>query len=102
MTFPRRNAPPRTDANFRDMSFEEHHHDETVLKNLDIDLVCQFPLDYMHLVCLGIMKKLFALWINGPLNVRIGGNMTARISDSIIGLGTHLPREFLRKGTSGR
>lgn len=43
----------------------------TILKELNIDLVKTFPLDYMHLVCLGV-KKIFLLWVeNAPINLRI-------------------------------
>jgi len=32
--------------------------------NLDMSLV--FPIDYMHAICLGVMKSLIALWYTGP------------------------------------
>jgi len=38
--------------------------------------VSQFPLDYLHLVCLGAMRKLLRLWISDPLKVKLPGNST--------------------------
>lgn len=29
------------------------------------------PIDYMHLILLGVMKKLIGLWTTGPLKVRL-------------------------------
>lgn len=98
MTFPERDAAVRTDVTFDEMLCEEHHRGDTSLKHLNLGLVSQFPLDYMHLVCLGIMKKMFAIWINGPLNVRLGNNIIRLISDAIMNLKPYLPREFIRKG----
>ncbi|CAG7834744.1 unnamed protein product [Allacma fusca] len=34
-------------------------------------MVSQFPLDYMHLVCLGVVRKLILMWIKGPLKIRL-------------------------------
>ena len=54
------------------------------LNNLSIGTVSQFPLDFMHLVCLGVVKRLIWLWMKGPVaNMsRIGANSIALISSS--------------------
>ena len=58
MTFPLINASPRTDNNFRAQLQEEHHRSSTPLLMLqNVDLIAMFPLDYMHLLCLGVVKK---------------------------------------------
>ena len=83
------------------MLYEDHQHGQSVLSQLNIGMITQFPLDYMmHLVCLGIKKKMIHLWISGPLHVRIGNSMKANISDHILTLKEFLPRDFLRKGRS--
>jgi len=57
------------------MKYEEHHISSvisSVALILDVDIVHLFPLDYMHLVCLGVTKKLISLWLNtGLTNVRL-------------------------------
>ena len=98
VTFPETDAPIRTNDSFKNMSREGHHRGESILKNLDIGMVTQFPLDFMHLICLGIMKKMINLWLSGPLNVRLGSNLANNISDFIMSLRSFLPREFVRKG----
>lgn len=65
----------RTHNDYITKKYEEHHVGSTIsiLSDLPgIDIVNTFAFDYIHLVCLGIMKKLIQLWIHkGPLNVRI-------------------------------
>lgn len=102
MTFPETDAPRRTDAAFDAMLNVEHHLQPSPFRNLPVGMVSQFPLDYMHLVCLGVMKRLIWLWMKGPLinNCRIGIHVVRQISDSLLGLKNHLPREFSRKGRS--
>ncbi|EFX74904.1 hypothetical protein DAPPUDRAFT_56564, partial [Daphnia pulex] len=51
------NARLRTDASFRAERDKPHHKERTPLLNLGIDMVKCFPLDYMHLVCLGTFKR---------------------------------------------
>lgn len=61
------NLIPRNDTEFRSRVQTEHHKSTSILELLpNFDMVRQFPLDYMHLVCLGVVKKLIVnLWLNG-------------------------------------
>ncbi|CAN7951930.1 unnamed protein product, partial [Ixodes pacificus] len=63
--FPQLDATLRTDGNFRSHAQEEHHLQRTELEKLPIDLVKNVPLDYMHLVCLGVVSKLLRIWLKG-------------------------------------
>jgi len=65
LTYPEVSSPLRTDASFRTRQQEAHHTGTSILEKLNIGMVSHFPLDYMHLVCLGVMKKLIKLWIRG-------------------------------------
>ena len=69
MTFPETDAPLRTDIAFDEMVDEEHHVQPCALRRLSpsLGLVSQFTLDYMHLVCLGVVKRLLLLWMKGRL-----------------------------------
>lgn len=58
VTFPGIHAPKRTNESFRNQDDDEYHHGKTILEELDLDLVNQFSLDYLHLALLGVMKKL--------------------------------------------
>ncbi|KAB0804911.1 hypothetical protein PPYR_01881 [Photinus pyralis] len=71
MTFPDLSATLRSDASFRANVYEEYHTGRTPLEELSVDLVDQFPLDYMHLICLGVMKQLLLFWIKGNIAIRM-------------------------------
>lgn len=46
----------RTDHDFRNRSHPEHHNIQSklILEDLPIDMVEQFPFDFMHVFCLGL------------------------------------------------
>lgn len=105
MTFPETQAPLRTDIQFDELSDEHHHLGPSPFSKIQgVGLVSQFPLDYMHLVCLGVMRRLLTLWIKGPIenSCRIGANAVQQISEKLLIVSKYLPREFTRKGRSLR
>ncbi|XP_077279843.1 uncharacterized protein LOC143907157 isoform X1 [Temnothorax americanus] len=55
MTFPLQDAPLRTDESFASMSDPDHHKSISPLSELNMGLISQIPLDYMHLLPLGCM-----------------------------------------------
>ncbi|CAI6358729.1 unnamed protein product [Macrosiphum euphorbiae] len=68
-------ATMRNHQNYINITDEEYHVG-SVTSNLvelpNFDSVFSLSLDYMHLVCLGVMKKLLMLWLSkGPVSVRI-------------------------------
>jgi hypothetical protein len=52
----------RTDATFRDQLHKNHHKGFSPLLDLNINMITSFPLDYMHLVLLGVFKRLLTIW----------------------------------------
>lgn len=66
MTSPELDTPLRTDGSFRSQDDQAHHTGTTPVHHtgttqftsLIFDKVNLFPLDYMHLVCLGIMRRM--------------------------------------------
>ena len=61
--FPELDASLRTNNSFRSQSNEEHHLNYSEFLKLDIDMVYSFSIDYMHAVCLGVMKRLLHIWL---------------------------------------
>ena len=102
MTFPELDARERTDAEFLDQSAlsEDHRTGVSPFVHLGIGCVGSFPLDYMHLVCLGVVRRMIMLWLKGPLKCRISASQTAMISEKLIACRSHMPREFGRKPRS--
>ena len=79
------------------MADEGHHRGPSPFRELNIGMVSQFPLDYMHLVCLGVMRRLLWLWRKGPLQGRISSRNLGSISNLLVGLVGFIPGEFSRK-----
>jgi hypothetical protein len=90
-------APLRSDVLFDELADPSHHHRPSPLRELNVGMVTQFCLDYMHLVCLGIVRKLILLWLRGPLLCRLSANMLQQVSERLTNLRTSVPLEFARK-----
>ena len=60
-------SPLRADVSFQQALYLETHqiHNSMLIHN-GIECVTQFPLDYMHLVCLGVIERLLLFWKEGP------------------------------------
>jgi len=66
--FPDGNAELRTDESFLLRTNERHHMGVTPLLSIPgFGLVSSIPLDYMHLCCLGIMKRILHFLVRGTL-----------------------------------
>jgi hypothetical protein len=58
-------AALRTHQTFTDRKAQARHKMKSVLEDLQIDMIKDIPLDYMHLVCMGVMgNKLLIHWMN--------------------------------------
>lgn len=97
VTYPEINAIVRSEESFKLKQQEEHHKMTSNLEDLNIGMVTQFPLDYMHLVLLGIMKRLLQFWIKGKHNVRMVATQITLASTSLLSMSSFLPKEFARK-----
>ncbi|XP_039290977.1 uncharacterized protein LOC120352795 [Nilaparvata lugens] len=98
MTFPETHSRLRTNACFQSRTNEAHHTGDSILENVEgIDMIRDFPQDYMHLAYLGVMRKLVLLWLRGKLPVRLSSRQTGRISNDSLKLRKFIPQEFARK-----
>lgn len=58
----------------------------------------EVPLDYMHLICLGVVKKLLvSTWCFGPPPHKLPARIVNDISDLLINMAQYIPCEFVRK-----
>lgn len=96
--FPDLNFVKRTHEQFVNKEQEEHHIGSSILINIpNINIINCFSLDYMHLICLSIVKKLIKLWLKGPLNVRIQSSKSKILSSLLLSLKSSITNDFQRK-----
>lgn len=96
VTYPELNSKLRNDVEFKEKLYEDYHKDTSPLEKLNIGLVSAVPLDYMHLVCLGVVKRLLKFWVKGPMNVRIPPKYLNQVSKQLIEMRRYIPLEFCR------
>lgn len=61
----------RTDDNFLQQHYKNHQISRSILVDYGIHCVSQFPLDYMHLVCLGVVRRMLRFLKSGEKLCRI-------------------------------
>lgn len=85
MCFPDLHFIKRTHTSFINKSDIDHHHGTTILQTIkNIDLISDVPLDYMHLVALGVVrKKLNGIWCNGPPPHKLPSKTVIAISKNL-------------------
>ncbi len=97
-TFPDLDSELRTHLSFVNRESPEFHNFTTILEELEIDMIMDIPLDYMHLVCLGVVKKLLSHWLKrGTVCHLITKENVAEISRRLVALQGSIPSEFARR-----
>ena len=102
ITYPETDCPLRSDISFRQMLDKEHHLGVSPFINLYIGMVSCFPLDYMHLVCLGVMRRLLMIWVKGPLPFKLSASTISALSNLMVSFRSFCCVEFSRKPRSLR
>lgn len=95
--FPEIDSPLRTDESFITMKQEEHHNGESILTQLKIGMVSNVTIDYMHLVCLGVMKRLLQLWTKGSKDHKLPKNSLDVLNTNLLAIKKLVPSEFARQ-----
>lgn len=96
----------RSDSNFRSrvtVEGDEHHKpdgESPFLQLLNFDMVQQFPLDYMHCVCLGVTKKLLTMWVfnrNTKQKYKLPDSVINALSKTLLKFRDQFPSNFARR-----
>lgn len=70
----------------------------SLLEQIPVDMVLDIPLDFMHLICLGVMKRLLLLWCsNAKPPSKLSSRQISHISDNLSVIAPHVPCEFSRR-----
>ncbi|XP_067204123.1 uncharacterized protein [Linepithema humile] len=92
----------RTDEEYIRMTDYDHHKGISPLSRLPMGMVTQVPVEYMHLVCIGIVKKLLNAWVTGKYGkkTKLSGRNLELTSKRLQLLSHYCPRDFARKPRS--
>jgi hypothetical protein len=91
----------RTDETFGIDEDDEHHRGYTILRELNVGLVSKVPFEFMHLICLGVTKKLLNLWLGGkPKHLKFSTKNIQDISQNLKDLKKCIPGDFNRSPRS--
>ena len=85
---------------FRKFGYPEHQKKLSPLCKLDIPIVSIFILDYMHVVCLGVTKRILYFLTSGPLECRLSYRLREMLSITIASYNGTLPSEFAHQPRS--
>lgn len=91
-------CPLRTDVDFRERRYPAHQTRVSPLaSHADIFCVTGFCLDYMHLVCLGVVKRILWFLRQGPPECKISALQVSQLSNLLVSYCGKLPSEFARQ-----
>lgn len=93
----------KTDDEYSRLVDQDHHKEGiSVLSKLPIGAVSQVPFEYMHLICLRVLKKCISAWIDDAFtkSSKLCTRQISQISASLNNLSQFCPREFARRPRS--
>lgn len=95
----------RTNTSFRTVAQPEHHTGRSILLDIPhFNMIDNVPIDYMHNLLLGGMKRLLCYkkygWIYGKPPYKLRFRDVNKISENLLKLRKYIPREFSRKTRS--
>jgi hypothetical protein len=86
----------RRDSHFH--LYEDHIQKQSPLCNISgIKMISNFPIDYMHLVLLGVVRKMLNFWLSGPLHCRLPSRKVSQISQRLLAITALFPSCFSRR-----
>lgn len=100
MTFCEFPSELRTDVEYLNSTDKRHHHaqGESALKKLNFPMVTRVPFEYMHLICLGVMKKFLSAIVSKKYAHKgLKKSEVAAISSRLLVLQKYTCSEFARR-----
>ena len=95
------NFPRRCSQDFKNLLYEDHQIGISPLINADIPCIEPFALDYMHLVCLGVMKRILVFltgtFTDQPKACRLSKQQQNLVSSRLQSFNGLMPSEFARQ-----
>ena len=88
--------PLRKVEKFNKLEYEHHQNDLSPLAPI-VDCIDDFPLDYMHMVLLGVVKRALIFILKGDRICKISRLQAIEISNRLILSRSNIPSNFNRK-----
>ena len=79
---------------FANYSYKKQQKGRTPLVDHGVSCINGFSLDYMHLVCLGVVKRNLHFLKNGPRQCKLSSGQLRWISENLLTLQGKMPSEF--------
>ena len=77
-------SPLRDDVSFEQALYlDTHQIHRTILIDNGVKCVTNVPVDYMHLACLGVIKRLLLFWKEGPQQYQLSAAQLAVVSEKL-------------------
>ena len=104
MTFANLHAPLRQDSDFCSLidseDEDEYRVSKSILRDIGIGMVSQFPYDYMHLVCLGVVRSIATMMHVSEKKYRSQGKLNpialTQVCEHMAKCASRIPAEFQR------
>lgn len=104
LTYSTTAATPRTKESFKnrdDLLFHTKYFQDNphcLEEELNIDMITQFPLDVMHLIDLGVCKKIIGyIWNNKHNRTKLSLTQKEQLNNKLLLMSPFIPKEFCRK-----
>lgn len=99
MSYPDIHCQIRTDGSFREQSQLQHHIGVSPLLKTNIDMINAFPVDYMHVILLGVVRRLLNMWLH-KVPHKLSVNQKKVMNENLLLIRKYTPIEFNRKPRS--
>jgi len=95
-----KNCTLRTDSGFINQEYLDYHNGTPLINKIpNFKPISHIPLEYMHLVCIGVMKKAMGLWLSGkPASniVRLSSNKITLLTKNLLGIKSFITKDLDR------
>ena len=87
----------RSEEKFNAIDYEDHQNGPCPFVTAGVLCIKNFLIEYMHLVCLGVVKRMLLWLIEGPRLCRLSQLQQQQISDRLNSIRGKMPSEFARQ-----
>lgn len=89
--------PKKKNSDFYSPKLKDYIKNKTPLTELKIKPVTQFPLDPMHLLFLGVLRRLLNFYVAGKKPYKLSQKNLKEIDEKISSINSYIPSDFPRK-----